>query len=230
MTAEGGFFLLISFFVRAHLPPKPRPPRTWAAGLTRRRCAALSLALGFLLALGVTAAAGQAAFARTCAAVRADTLRLHIVAASDTVLDQTLKLRVRDAVVAQAAALCAGCETPAQARAAFLQGLPALTARVRQLLADAGRPQPVTVCLETAWFATGHYGACTLPPGQYEALRITLGGGAGHNWWCCLYPALCLSASGAGYDTPAENALVTGGYEIRFAALEWWQRRRNGGA
>ncbi|MCI2046587.1 MAG: stage II sporulation protein R [Faecalibacterium sp.] len=192
---------------------------------TKTRTWYLSLALGFVLAFALTAA-GFSDFSRTCGAIRADTLRLHIVAASDSVADQTLKLQVRNAIVAAAGRICAAAPDQESAKAALRQNLPLLVHTAQYAMAQRGRPQQATAQIEHSYFATAHYGDDTLPAGQYDAVRIRLGAGKGHNWWCCLYPALCLSASGAHYEKPAEDAIVTGDYEIRFACVEWWEQQK----
>jgi stage II sporulation protein R len=192
---------------------------------TRTRTFYISLVLGFCLAFGFSAA-GFCRFSATCAEVRADTLRLHIVAASDSVSDQSVKLRVRDAIVAAAGRLCADAADKAQAQKILQDNLPLLVHIAQYTMAQAGCPQAATAQLENAYFSTMRYTKDTLPAGRYDAVRIRLGRGAGHNWWCCLYPSLCLSASGAHYEKPAENALVTGKYEIRFAAVEWWEKQQ----
>ena len=186
-------------------------------------CRWLSLVLG--LAMACTWAAQQARFAAVCNQVREDTLRLHIVAASNTVADQSLKLKVRDAILVETANLCRTAANQEEARVRVAAGLPRLSRTAANVLAQAGKPLPVKAELEHQYFQTAHYTSSTLPAGSYDALRITLGEGQGHNWWCCLYPTLCLSAAGAQYQDDAENAVVTtGGFEIRFALVEWWQR------
>ena len=192
------------------------------------RLLSLSLCLGFCLTL-VLASAGlgnMAQFAKTCAQVREDTLRLHIVAASNSVLDQTLKLRVRDAVVTTVGSLCADAPDQKTAKAVLRQNLPMLAQLARQVLARAGYPQSAQARIERSRFSISHYASATLPAGEYDALFLRLGAGKGHNWWCCLYPALCLSASGAHYKNSAEDALVHGKYEIRLAAVDWWESHR----
>ena len=96
----------------------------------------------------------------------------------------------------------------------------------------AGYSYPVTVSLEErCWFPTKAYGDFALPAGQYTALRLEIGAGAGQNWWCVVFPPLCLAPTGGTWAetaaqaglTEQEAALVTGGsdgYEIRFRALE----------
>ena len=157
------------------------------------------------------------------AGVRQDTLRLHILANSDSPADQLLKFQVRDAVLAQAGELLAGAQSRDQAVALVQMALPRIQAAADRTLARAGSSQKAVVTLERCRFATTRYEGFTLPAGEYLALKITLGRGQGHNWFCCLYPALCLEASGAGYDTPGENELVFGDYLLRFAAIEWWE-------
>ena len=74
-------------------------------------------------------------------------------------------------------------------------------------------------------FPTTHYEGFSLPAGEYDALRIELGKAAGHNWFCVLYPGLCLpSAECAAYPKQAENRLITGKCEVRLALLDWLQK------
>lgn len=184
-------------------------------------CRWVSLALGFVIAC--TWAASQSRFAQVCNQVRQDTVRLHIVAASDTVEDQSVKLRVRNAILQQTQELCANARSQAQAKEILAQNLPLLKRTAGRVLVKNGHPIPVKAEMETSYFTTTHYTSSTLPAGTYDALRITLGEGKGHNWWCCLYPTMCLSAA-SGYEQEAENAVVSSGkYEIRFALVEWWQ-------
>ena len=74
--------------------------------------------------------------------------------------------------------------------------------------------------LEQFAFAARDYGSFALPGGEYTALRIELGGAQGRNWFCVLYPALCLSGAQSDYPTKAENALVFGRYEVRWAVKD----------
>ena len=217
----------------------------FARTLTRREmalgCAVLSLAL-LLSTLPAALRWGQAQL-DTGALLCADTLRFHIRADSDSPADQTVKLAVRDAVLAYADVHCTAQDKPAALRWAA-ENLPALelTARAvlarrgifstvtvqrvaRTVLAGRGSFAPVRVYLVEMYFGTTRYAASALPAGRYQALRIDLGGNARHgkNWWCVLYPGLCRSACGT-YALPEENDLVCGGYVVRFKCVEWWQR------
>ena len=149
-------------------------------------------------------------------ALQADTLRLHIRAASDCLADQTAKLAVRDAILAELDARC-----PAREKSAALEwaarNLPRLELVARRTLALHGCAPEARVELVNMYFSAAQYPGGRLPAGRYDALRITLGANArsGKNWWCVLYPGLCRSACG-GYACPAENDLVCGGYVVRF--------------
>lgn len=198
----------------------------FARTLTRREmalgCAVLSLAL-LLSALPAALRWGQAQL-DTGALLCADTLRFHIRADSDSPADQTVKLAVRDAVLAYADARCTAQDKPAALRWAA-ENLPALELTARAVLARRGIFSTVTVQLVEMYFDTTRYSTGILPAGRYQALRIDLGGNARHgkNWWCVLYPGLCRSACGT-YALPEENDLVCGSYVVRFRCVEWWQR------
>lgn len=172
----------------------------------------LGMALAFFLTVLLTAAVQQ--YRAACQAVCADTLRLHILANSDTDADQALKLRVRDAVAEYLAPRLRHTATKAQAVAAVTAALPGVRSTAQSVVRG---DQRVTVRLEEMKFAPKDYGAFRLPGGRYTALRIELGAAAGHNWFCVLYPGMCLGSAAARYDAPAENAVVFGQYEIRSA-------------
>ena len=165
-----------------------------------RRVLELGVGLGLALTLVLTALADW--HQRTAARVRADTIRLHILANSDTWDDQLLKLQVRDAVLA---AIPEAVTRADAADNALHRAHSAQTARLR---------------LERFAFAARDYGSFALPGGEYTALRIELGGAQGRNWFCVLYPALCLSGAQSDYPTKAENALVFGRYEVRWAVKD----------
>lgn len=183
----------------------------------------LGAGIGFLLAVVLTL--GMARRQTVAAQVREDTIRLHVLANSDTVEDQLLKLDVRDAILAALPAAVTQAETPQQAARALQNALPALQAAANKTLLAAHSGQTAAVRLEQFDFAAKDYGTFALPAGSYTALRVELGKAQGHNWFCVLYPALCVSGATAEYPTEAENALVFGKYEVRFALLDALQGR-----
>lgn len=175
----------------------------------------LGAALGLALTVLLTAFFWRCE--QTQAAVCADTLRLHILANSDSIQDQLLKLKVRDAVLEIMPDMLQEVSNRQQAEDAVSGSLWQLHAVAEKTLRAAGSNQTVQVRLEKAHFAAKDYGSFRLPAGEYTALRIELGKAAGHNWFCVLYPELCIGSSEARYDTPEENALVFGRFEVRSA-------------
>ena len=193
-------------------------PSAGASPLRIRKILEWGCACGLLLTIVLTAAAVR--YQTVCARVCGDTLRLHILANSDTVEDQLLKLQVRDAVLAAIPEAVTRADNPQQAAAALQTALPALQSAADNALHRAHSAQPARLRLERFAFAARDYGGFALPGGEYTALRIELGGAQGRNWFCVLYPALCLSGAQSDYPTKAENALVFGRYEVRWAVKD----------
>ena len=156
-----------------------------------------------------------------------DTLRLHVLAASDSTEDQTAKLIVRDAVLERYGAAFNQSASKETAVAYVSENLASIKEHLESTLAKEGLSYEVSVALSETWFDTRTYDAITLPCGVYTALTVTLGEGRGQNFFCMLYPALCtapalgdkLSVAEDGYDDGAYR-LVTGNYAIRFRTLE----------
>lgn len=163
----------------------------WRRLCARRRYLRLALGgllLAAILVTGLLYRGQQPAAALT---VGGDNLplRLHIVANSDNAADQALKLQVRDAVVAYLTPLLAEVETAGEAREIVLAQLPQLEALAAGLTADFGYGAYAE--LGRFDFPAKRYGQVFMPAGEYPALRLVLGEGAGHNWWCVLFPPLC---------------------------------------
>lgn len=151
-------------------------------------------------------------------------VRLHVIAHSDSEAEQALKLRVRDAVLEYLAPALAEVSTQEEARSVIEGELPG----IRRAAALVSEGREVTVTLSRESYPTRRYDGFTLPAGEYQSLRVTLGRGQGRNWWCIVFPPVCLPASQG--DTvsqvmaPEDYALVSGeeGYELRFRAVELW--------
>ena len=184
----------------------------------KRRVLELGFALGLALTVLLTALAAHRR--RVADRVCADTVRLHILANSDTLEDQLVKLQVRDAILAALPDSVLQAGDTAEAEAALQQALPALHLAAQRALYKAHSPQTARLRLEQLDFAARDYGSFALPGGRYTALRVELGEGKGHNWFCVLYPALCVSGAQAEYPTQEENALVFGRYEVRLAVVD----------
>ena len=150
---------------------------------------ALAMALSLSLALSLCGFAGE------CGEIRGRVLRLHVLANSDSAEDQALKLLVRDTIVQEAAGLFDTAANEAEALAQAQARLPELEAAAQQRVYDEGYDYEVHATLVNMYFTTRQYEAVTLPAGFYDALRITIGSGQGHNWWCVVFPPMCVSAA-----------------------------------
>ncbi len=120
-------------------------------------------------------------------------LRLHIRAAGDDTASQEIKLHVRDAVLSVIQESTKTATTAKEAEEALLPLLDDITAVANNVLESYGVSYRANTQITTEFFPIKQYGSLLLPPGQYRALRIELGEGEGKNWWCMLYPSLCLT-------------------------------------
>ena len=130
-------------------------------------------------------------FGEECSFIRENTLRLHILANSDSPADQALKLKIRDAVLSCSGELFSGCDTRQKMISAAQEQLPKIQQVAEQTALHNGYELPVTVSVTDMFFETRRYDHVILPAGTYTAVRIELGAAAGKNWWCVLYPNLC---------------------------------------
>jgi len=164
-------------------------------------------------------------------------IRLHVVANSDSQADQTVKLQVRDAVVESLQMAMTNVGDMEQAKAYLEENLPKIQAVADSVLAQAGFDTEAVVTLCREAFDTRFYDTFTLPAGVYESLRITIGEGEGKNWWCVVFPTLCIPATSEGFEdvaagagfSDALNGALTGeeGCEVRFFLLDLLGRAEN---
>lgn len=150
-----------------------------------------ALATGLLLAILFS----FTGFAARCEDLSQRVLRLHVLANSDSEEDQALKLEVRDRILQESAGLLDGVQTKEEAEVHVQQAMPQLLAAAQDEVARQGYSYPVTMELGPSSFGTRVYEDVTLPAGTYQALRIKIGKAEGHNWWCVLFPSLCLPAA-----------------------------------
>ncbi len=179
-------------------------------------------AIGLLLAIFC---GNYADFANRLHALHDNVLRLHILANSDSDEDQQLKLLVRDALLSHSEELFAGCETLEEMQARAWEERETIRLIAQNTLEQNGCDDQVTVQLARMEFDTRRYDEITMPGGEYEALRILIGEGEGHNWWCVMYPPLCLPAVSADacFDEETADFLTDPGqYEVRFRCAELW--------
>ena len=191
--------------------------------------------LGLLVGL-IAALMWSVGTVRTRQEISDKVVRLHVLANSDSEEDQALKYRVRDAVLGRLTALMRTSDDRSQAEGIIRGQLLELEELARQEITAAGYDYPVTAQLQELDFPTREYESFTLPAGEYLALQLVIGEGAGQNWWCVVFPPLCTAAAA---DVPA-SALAAGfseeevrfiteeeGYVLKFKALEWLEALKN---
>lgn len=159
-----------------------------------------------------------------------DILRLHVVANSDSAEDQAVKLKVRDAVLKTLEDVTAAAHNKDEAETLLKSKLEELESTANAVLDAEGMKDRANVTLTAEEFPTRIYDTFTLPAGIYDSLRITIGSGEGHNWWCVVFPSLCVPAATEGVADTAASAgfsdglsgAITGqsGYEVRFFLLD----------
>ena len=167
----------------------------------------------------------------TCQGVRDNAVRLHILANSDSEQDQALKLKVRDAVLAASEDWPQTAATAAEALALAESRLPEIQAVARHVILAEGYDYPVSAEVCRMYFTTRQYDTLTLPAGMYDAVRVTIGEGVGQNWWCVMYPPLCVGAAtdrkqAISLWSDSQQELVEGGdrYVVKFKVVEWAQK------
>ena len=162
-------------------------------------------------------------------------IRLHVLANSDAAEDQALKLAVRDAVLEVTVPLLEDCTDRAEAAALLESSMGDIQTAAERVIADAGRTDSVALLLNEESYPEKNYDSFCFPSGTYLSLRVCIGEAAGQNWWCCLFPPLCLGAATVPADkaedsflqvglTPDQYKIITEtdspGYKIRFKLLE----------
>lgn len=118
-------------------------------------------------------------------------VRLHVVADGNSAYQQALKLQVRNACLECAAVCLADAEDADSAYILLEESLPIFENAALCRAREAGYTGSVRAEVGIFSFPERIYGNIVVPEGQYRALRVVIGGGEGHNWWCVLYPSLC---------------------------------------
>ncbi|MCR4614824.1 MAG: stage II sporulation protein R [Clostridiales bacterium] len=173
-------------------------------------------------------------FDRRCEEVRENVLRLHVIANSDTDVDQSIKLKVRDAVLENGKEIFDGSVTAEDAAQRLAPYTSELEKTADRVLAENGADYTARIVIGDEYFNTRTYEDVTLPAGRYTAVRVILGEGEGKNWWCVMFPPMCLPA--AEKQTELDAVLSEDGvkivkssprYEIRFKAVEIFEKIRS---
>ncbi len=168
-------------------------------------------------------------------------VRLHVLANSDSEEDQALKLKVRDAVLATTSPLLADCTTQEQARELLTAHTDDIVTAAEAVIRENGCDDPVSIILDQEEYPERSYDSICFPSGTYLSLRVCIGEADGQNWWCCLFPPLCLGSSTVSSSnaedafisvglTPSQYKIITESdtpvYKVRFKILELFQKRK----
>ena len=173
-------------------------------------------------------------FQAACSDISDSVFRLHILANSDSEADQNLKLKVRDRLLEYSQTLFEQAKSKEEAEALIANHLRELADIASAEVAQNGFEYPVRAEITRMYFTTRHYENYTLPSGTYDALRITIGEGKGHNWWCVMFPSLCINTDVDG-DRKTKEALGEEEYgivknekrEYKFFIVELFEKIRS---
>ena len=167
-------------------------------------------------------------FFDSCEDLTEDVLRVHILANSDSAADQSLKLSVRDRVVSQCSTYYDACSDKDEALAVTHEHLSEIEEIAEQEIRDHGFHYPVHAQVGEMRFDTRYYEDFTMPAGWYDALRLTIGEGEGQNWWCVMYPSLCVGAACKDemrdkLDDGEYKVVTSDRFDFRFKVVEYWE-------
>lgn len=188
----------------------------------------LKIQASILSALLIVSFFNISAFSQKCENIRGKMLRMHVIANSDSDEDQSLKLMVRDAVLIKGKELFDGSMTACEAKDKVTPHIDELENAALEVIKEQGFDYDVKISVGQEYFKTRTYeDSVTLPAGYYTAVKVIIGEGKGHNWWCVMFPPLCLPAAQAECDIKDvldndETDIVTGSgkYKIRFKIVE----------
>ncbi len=166
-------------------------------------------------------------------------VRLHVLANSDSEEDQQLKLKVRDEIIGIITPAVSECDSQEAAIAAIGSVMNEIEQKALQTVKDNGYDYDISVTVGREYYPTKDYESCSFPEGEYVSLKVCIGDAEGQNWWCCLFPPLCLSAASEQAKIDNEEAFIQAGltseqyriitdtddtkYKVRFKILETLQ-------
>lgn len=187
----------------------------------------LSIIIGFILTLIVSS---QAAFAKDCTQLRKEVLRIHILANSDTEEDQNLKLKVRDRVLAEGGELFSVANSLSDAEGIAKEQIEQIESWAQDEIIKNGYQYKAHAEVVNMFFTTRYYEDFTMPAGRYDAVRITIGKAEGKNWWCVMFPPMCVPAATDNKEhfTDRQNDIMTKPqYKAEFAIVEFAESIKN---
>ncbi len=188
-----------------------------------------SVLCGFVICMAVS----MTAFDAQSKEISNKVVRLHILANSDSKEDQDLKLCVRDTVRDYCRGIYDDVKTKEEAEQILHQKLPEIISAAQKEVYRQGYNYPVKGEFVNMYFTNRVYNNITMPAGDYDAVRITIGSGNGHNWWCVMFPPICIGAAEAGSENQTElsdvlndnqiNIIQNKKYEYKFKIYEIYQ-------
>lgn len=192
-----------------------------------------NLTVGIIVSMSFLLLYNISTFAYTCQTLRNDVIRLHILANSDSQEDQDLKLKVRDAILNESENIFNGTITPETAKEKIEPELENIKKTAEKIIKINGFDYDVNVYLDNEYFTTRVYENITMPSGKYLALKIIIGEGQGKNWWCVMFPSLCLPAAEENkiddvFNSKEKDIVCnTEKYEVRFKMVEYFEKIKN---
>ena len=170
-------------------------------------------------------------FSADCDSIRNKVLRMHVIANSDSIQDQNLKLKVRDAVLYKGKELFDGSITADEVEEKIKPHINELREAAISIVRNEGFDYDVEICVQKDYFKTRIYdNSVTLPAGYYSAVKVIIGEGKGKNWWCVMFPPMCLPGSNADASVAdvlnrTEKDIVNNGkkYKFKFKIVEIYE-------
>ncbi|MCL2070750.1 MAG: stage II sporulation protein R [Oscillospiraceae bacterium] len=178
--------------------------KTFIADLLKKHALSIAMLAG---AIASVAIAGFGSFAADCERIPDEVLRLHIIANSDSKEDQQFKYKLRDRILQNFTPILGECGTLESAKRTSESLLPEIEKLSREFAAENNYNTEITAEITEMYFTTRVYDNLTLPAGNYTALRITIGEGNGKNWWCVMFPLLCVPAVADNSEVETTDAI-----------------------
>ncbi len=185
----------------------------------------LSLCFGLVCAILLS----MTNFNALCDDLRQNVLRLHIIANSDSTLDQELKLKIRDEILKEASGVFLDADNLSMAENKAKEKLSYFSEIANNVIKENGFSYEADVSLGDCFFETRHYDTFSLPAGEYRSLIIKLGEAKGKNWWCIIFPSVCIPAATSNLrdsvkEESAQIAEQSGRYIIKFKTVEIYEK------
>ena len=188
--------------------------------MTAKKRFELSIILGLIFSVLLS----FTSFSAYCNEIENGVLRLHILANSDSAKDQELKLAVRDSILENSENIFESASNKEDALKNAKENLPKIIGTAKETIKEYGYDYSVSGEVEKCYFNTRVYDNFTLPAGYYDAVRIKIGSAKGKNWWCVLFPEVCISASANLKDTLSDGSVEKienpQNYKVKFKVVE----------